>query len=113
MPAHRPKSTLRRFMANIMAVAKVETLTERLANLQAKALVDTLANRLAKIHVRQLARHWLRRGGRALVDTLGEEIPKKVETFHTNVGEVEPEILLNKRACRKAVVTLADKLTKV
>ena len=47
------------------------------------------------------------------MDTLGEEIPMKVETFHTNVGEVEPEILLNKRACRKAVVTLADKLTRV
>ena len=55
------KSTLRRFMANIMAVVKVETLTERLANLEAKALVDTLANKLAKIHLRQLARHWLRR----------------------------------------------------
>ena len=47
-------------MANIMAVVKVETLTERLANLKAKALVDTLANPLAKIHLRQLARHWLR-----------------------------------------------------
>ena len=48
-------------MANIMAVVKVETLTERLVNLEAKAQVDTLANPLAKIHVRQFARHWLRR----------------------------------------------------
>ena len=61
MPGHKTKSTLRRFMANIVAVVKVETPTERLANLQAKAQVDTLANALAKIHVRQLARHWLRR----------------------------------------------------
>ena len=48
-------------MANIMPVLKVETLTERLVNLEAKAQVDTLANPLAKIHVRQFARHWLRR----------------------------------------------------
>ena len=57
MPGHKTKSTLRRFIANIMAVVKVETPTERLANLQAKGQVDTLANPLAKIHVRQLPRH--------------------------------------------------------
>ena len=53
---------------------------------------------------------------RALVYTLGEEIAKKVQTFHSTVGEVEPEVLLNKVASRKAVVrvsTLAYKLTKV
>ena len=61
MPGHKTKSTLRRFIANIMAVVKVETPTEILANLQAKAQVDTLANQLAKIHVRQLPRHWLKR----------------------------------------------------
>ena len=33
---------------------------------------------------------------RALVDTLGEEIEKEVETFHSTVGEVEAEVLLNK-----------------
>ena len=50
---------------------------------------------------------------RALVYTLGEEIAKKVQTFHSTVGEV---VLLNKVAPRKAVVrvsTLAYKLTKV
>ena len=56
MPAHKTKSTLRVFIANIMAVVKVETPTERLANLQAKAQVDTLANQLAKIHVRSCGR---------------------------------------------------------
>ena len=61
MPGHKTKSTLRRFIANIMAVVKFETPTERLANLQAKAQVDTLANPLAKIRVRQLPRHWLTR----------------------------------------------------
>ena len=61
MPGHKTKSTLRVFIANIMAVVKVETPTERLANLKAKAQVDTLANQLEKIHVRQLPRHWLRR----------------------------------------------------
>ena len=61
MPGHKTKSTLTVFIANIMAVVKVETPTERLANLQAKAQVDTLANQLEKIHVRQLPRHWLRR----------------------------------------------------
>ena len=50
------------------------------------------------------------------MDTLAEEIPKKVETLRTNVGEVEPEVLLNKVASRKSVVTvrtLADKLNKL
>ena len=61
MPGHKTKSTLRRFIANIMAVVKVERPTERLANLQAKAQVDKLSKPLAKIHVRQLPRHWLRR----------------------------------------------------
>ena len=61
MPGHKTKSTLRRFIANKMAVVKVKTPTERLAILGAKAQVDTLANPVAKIHVRQLARHWLRR----------------------------------------------------
>ena len=61
MPAHKTKSTLRRFIGNIIAVVKVETPTERLANLQAKAQVNTLANPLAKIDVRQLPRHWLKR----------------------------------------------------
>ena len=61
MPGHKTKSTLTRFIANIMAVVKVETPTERLANLQAKAQVDTLGNPLAKIQVRQLPRHWLTR----------------------------------------------------
>ena len=32
----------------------------------------------------------------ALVDTLGEEIGKEVETFHSTVGNVEAEVLLNK-----------------
>ena len=53
---------------------------------------------------------------RALVYTLGEEIAKKVQTFHSTVGEEEAEVLLNKVAPRKAVVrvsTLAYKLIKV
>ena len=53
---------------------------------------------------------------RALVDTLAEEIAKKVETLQSPVGEVEAEVLLNNVASSKAVVrvsTLADKLTKV
>ena len=53
---------------------------------------------------------------RALVYTLGEEIAKEVETFHSTVGEIEAEVVLNKVASRKAVVrvsTLAYKLTKV
>ena len=53
---------------------------------------------------------------RGLVDTLVEEIAKEVETFHSTLGEVHAEVLLNKVASRKAVVrvsTLADKLTKV
>ena len=53
---------------------------------------------------------------RALVYTLGEEKAKKVQTFHSTVGEVEAEVLLNKVASRKAVVrvsTLAYKLIKV
>ena len=53
---------------------------------------------------------------RALVDTLGEEIAKVVETFHSNVSEVNAEVLLNKVASTKAVVrvsTLAVKLTKL
>ena len=51
-----------------------------------------------------------------LVDTLPEEIAKKVQTFTSTVGDVEPEVLLKKVASRKAMVrvsTLADKLTKV
>ena len=50
------------------------------------------------------------------MDTLAEEIAKKVETLQSPVNEVEAEVLLNKVASRKAVVrvsTLADKLTKV
>ena len=50
------------------------------------------------------------------MDTLAEEIAKKVETFHSTVGEVDAEVLLNKVASSKAVVrvsTLADKLTKL
>ena len=50
------------------------------------------------------------------MDTLEEEIAKEVETFHSTVGEVEAEVLLNKVASSKAVVrvsTLADTLTKV
>ena len=50
------------------------------------------------------------------MDTLPEEIPKKVETLQSPVGEVEAEVLLNNVASSKAVVrvsTLADKLTKV
>ena len=50
------------------------------------------------------------------MDTLAEEKAKKVETFHSTVGEVDPEVLLNKVASSKAVVrvsTLADKLTKL
>ena len=51
-----------------------------------------------------------------LVDTLAEEIVKKVKTFNSTVGEVEAEVLLNKVASRKAMgrgSTLADKLNKV
>ena len=50
------------------------------------------------------------------MDTLAEEKAKKVETFHSTVGEVDAKVLLNKVASSKAVVrvsTLADKLTKV
>ena len=50
------------------------------------------------------------------MDTLEEEIAKEVETFHSTVGEVEAEVLLNKVASSKAVVrvsTIADMLTKV
>ena len=50
------------------------------------------------------------------MDTLTEEIPKKVETLQRPVGEVEAEVLLTNVASSKAVVrvsTLADKLTKV
>ena len=53
---------------------------------------------------------------RGLVETLTEEIAKKVETFHSTVGEVDAEVLLKKVASSKALVrvsTLADKLTKV
>ena len=53
---------------------------------------------------------------RALVYTLGEEIAKKVQTFHSTEREVEAKVLLNKVASRKAVVrvsALAYKLTKV
>ena len=53
---------------------------------------------------------------RGLVDTLAEEIAKKVEIFQSTVREVDDEVLLNKVASSKAVVrvsTLADKLTKV
>ena len=53
---------------------------------------------------------------RGRVDTLAEEKAKKVETFHSTVGEVDAEVLLNKVASSKALVrvsTLADKLTKV
>ena len=53
---------------------------------------------------------------RALVYTLGEEIAKEVQTFHSTVREVEAEVLLKKVASSKAVVrvsTLAYKLTKV
>ena len=50
------------------------------------------------------------------MDTLAEEIAKKVETLQSPVNEVEGEFLLNNVASSKAVVrvsTLADKLTKV
>ena len=53
---------------------------------------------------------------RALVDTLGEEIAQEVEIFHSNVGEVKAEVLLNNVASRKGgvrVSRLADKLTKL
>ena len=49
------------------------------------------------------------------MDTLAEEIAKKIEIFQSTVREVEAEVLLNKVASSKAVVrvsTLADKLTK-
>ena len=52
---------------------------------------------------------------RGLVETLAEEIAKRVETLYSTVGEVDAEVLLNKVASSKAVVrvsTLADKLTK-
>ena len=47
------------------------------------------------------------------MDTLAEEIAKKIEIFQSTVREVEAEVLLNKVS--KAVVRvskLADKLTK-
>ena len=50
------------------------------------------------------------------MDTLGEEIAKKVKTFNSTVGEVEAEVLLKKVPFRKAMVrvsTLVDKLAKV
>ena len=50
------------------------------------------------------------------MDTLAEEIAKKVETLQSPVGEVEAQVLLNNVASSKAVgrvSTLADKLTKV
>ena len=37
------------------------------------------------------------------MDTLGEEITKQVETIYSNVGEVKDEVLLNKKASRKAM----------
>ena len=49
------------------------------------------------------------------MDTLAEEIAKKVETLQSPVGAVQAEVLLNNVASSKAVVrvsTLADKLTK-
>ena len=50
------------------------------------------------------------------MDTLAEEIAKKVETLQSLVGAVEAEVLLNNVASSKAVLrvsTLADKLTKL
>ena len=45
-----------------------------------------------------------------------ETIAEKVQTFYTTLGEVEPEVLVNKVAARIAVEivrTLCDKLTEV
>ena len=38
----------------MVAVVKVETLTDKVANVEAKALIDTLANTLAEIEMQIL-----------------------------------------------------------
>ena len=39
---------------NMVAVVKVETLTDKVANVEAKALIDTLANTLVEIEMQIL-----------------------------------------------------------
>ena len=91
----------------MVAVVKVETRAGKLGIAEEKALDHKLANILAEIQIQTL--------GKAVVDTLKDQIAEKVKTCYNTVGKVEAELLVNKVANRIAVIRvkiLAQKLPR-